>query len=685
VNQAKDPYRYFRGEARELLHGLSEGILALERGEVGREHVGNLLRLVHTLKGAARVVKLAELARMAHALEDLLVPYRERGGPVARPHVDDLLRLLDEMGSQLAKLDAAPTPEAGQAGVRRTAPRQALDTVRVEVEEMDRLLEGVTEATVQLNGLRRASETMARAKEIATTLAELLAPSRRADASDLPSRASALAEELRDCLARLHDGVASAVGQVSRELSQVREAADRLRLLPASVIFGPLERAVRDAATQGGKKVSFEATGGEGRIEAHVLAAVHDALLHVVRNAAAHGIESEQERARAGKSAVGIVRLEVERRGSKIAFTCHDDGRGIDVNALRREAVRTGALSPSAASATTDDDLFRILLQGGLSTTSTVTEVSGRGIGLDVVRETASRLQGSVTIRSEAGLGTRLELCVPVSLSSFSVLVVEAGGVSAVLPLDAVTRTIRLDSSEIAHTPTGDSIVQEGVVIPFAPLAKALRRPTGPARGHRIWSTVIVRSGEARAAFGVDRLLGTATAVVRPLPPHVEADPLVAGASLDAEGVPRLVLDANGLILAVETGRSAAEAAGAPALPILVVDDSLTTRMLEQSILESAGYEVVLASSAEEGLVKATERRYALFLVDVEMPGMDGFDFVARTRADVTLRDTPAILVTSRSAPEDRRKGESAGARGYIVKGEFDQRHLLDVIRKLVG
>jgi two-component system chemotaxis sensor kinase CheA len=380
------------------------------------------------------------------------------------------------------------------------------------------------------------------------------------------------------------------------------------------------------------------------------------------------------------------VTLAVERRGNKVAFVCHDDGRGIDVEALRREAARIGILSEARSTALDPEELFRLVLKGGLTTTAAVTEVSGRGVGMDVVRETAERLGGEVSIRSESGRGATIEICVPVSLSSLSALLVDAGGVGAAVPLDAVRRTLRLAETEIARTSESDSIVYEGKVIPFVPLAKALRRPSMSARSRAHWATVILQSGNALAAVGVDRLLGTATVVVRPLPSNAGVEPVIAGASLDAEGNPQLVLDPAGLVRAASAGRGiATDAQPAPSLPILVVDDSLTTRMLEQSILESAGYEVDLASSAEDALHKAKDRRYGLFVVDVEMPGMDGFEFVEKTRSHPHLRDTPAILVTSRGSPEDRRRGEEAGARAFIVKGEFDQGYLLKTIRGLLG
>ena len=193
-------------------------------------------------------------------------------------------------------------------------------------------------------------------------------------------------------------------------------------------------------------------------------------------------------------------------------------------------------------------------------------------------------------------------------------------------------------------------------------------------------------SGERRVAVAVDRLIGTTTVVARPLPREAPASAVVSGAMFDVEGRPQLLLDPDALVLAAIAASGTVTPGARPRpLPLLVIDDSLTTRMLEQSILESAGYEVDLATSAEEGIARARTRRYGVFLVDVEMPGMDGFTFVEQTRADATLRETPAILVTSRDAPEDRRRGEAAGAVGYVVKGEFDQARLLRTIAELTG
>jgi two-component system chemotaxis sensor kinase CheA len=288
------------------------------------------------------------------------------------------------------------------------------------------------------------------------------------------------------------------------------------------------------------------------------------------------------------------------------------------------------------------------------------------------------RLGGKISARTTAGHGTEIELLVPASLSAMDALLVEAGGIVCAVPLDAVRGSLPLRAGDVAHTPEGDSITVTGE--PFVPLARILKRSASPGGSNVAF---LVGIGQKQVAVGVERLLGVANIVARPLPELAFADPIIAGGSIDAEGIPRLVLDPQALIVAARglPGEAISRAAGQPP-PILVIDDSLTTRVLEQSILESAGYEVDLATSAEEGLIKARQRRYRLFLVDVEMPGMNGFEFIRSIRADPQLHGTPAILVTSLNAPEDQKRGVEAGAQAYVIKSEFNQVKVLETIRR---
>jgi two-component system chemotaxis sensor kinase CheA len=681
---APDPYRYFRIEARELLEQLGQGLLDLEKGAGDAQTVVRLLRVAHTLKGAARVVRQREIADHAHALEELLGPWRDSPAVPAREPVDAALALLDAMGSGLAAL-SPPAPVEVAATDRPATPPDPTRTLRAEVTEMDQLLGNLTQAHAQIAVLRRGLASTLRALGLADVLADQLDPRRgRIDAA-LPA-SHAMAEELRGLLGGVERGLAASVDQMDRELRLVRDGAEQLRLVPAALLFTPLERTVRDAAHQLGRRVVFEARGGALRLDAEWIEVLQGALLQMVRNAVAHGIESEAARIAAGKPVQGRVVVEVARRGRDVVFSCSDDGAGIDVDAVRRAAQRQGWTAP-ALPALDGPGLLALLMRSGLSTASTVTEVAGRGIGLDVVRDAVERLGGRIDVQTTPGAGTRLELRVPMSVTSLQALVVEAGGRRVALPLDAVQCALRHGPQDLARTARGESLLHDGAALAHVWLGALLQPARPPARTGP--ASVLIVEGvvdgvATRAAIGVDRILGTATLVLRPLPALAPASALVAGTSMDVEGRPQIVLDADGLVAHAQSA-GVQQAGPAPArLPVLVVDDSLTTRMLEQSILESAGYAVHAAVSAEDGLERARRQRYGLFLVDVEMPGMDGFAFIEHAGADPALRDVPAILVTSRCSPEDRRRGEQVGARGYIVKSEFVQADFLRQVEQLV-
>ena len=556
----------------------------------------------------------------------------------------------------------------------------------METRELDALLHGVSEARVALRAVQSDLDSLGRVGALADLLLARLAP--HGDGSAAAVGARALLEELRAGLQQLPRGLGQGLRRAEVELADAQELAERLRLVPVHGIFPSLERAVRDAAQGVGGEVHFSATGGEVRLDGHVLALLRDALIHVVRNAVAHGIEDEARRSAAGKPKAGQVRLEVERRGGRVILACSDDGRGVDVEAVRRSAVERGVVPASRAAGMSSDEVLALLGRGGLTTAAGLTELSGRGIGLDVARAAMARLDGELRIRSEPGRGATFELQVPISMASLQGVLVHAAGAAVVIPLEAVRHTARIRPEDLSQSAGGASVLHDSRVLPFAPLEQILSSslPALPAAAsRRSWPAVVVHAGTRSAALGVDRIVGTSHVVMRRVPSAAAVSALVAGVALDAEGNPQIVLDPVELTAAAHRGGFARDETEPARAPILVIDDSLTTRMLEQSILEAAGYEVDVASSAEEGLMRARERRYGVFLVDVEMPGMDGFEFVSVSRADPELRDTPAILVTSRGAPEDRRRGEEAGARAYIVKGEFDQEHLLKTIRGLMG
>jgi two-component system, chemotaxis family, sensor kinase CheA len=632
---AKDRFKYFRIEAREILDGLAKGLLDLER-RADAELTARLLRLAHTLKGAARIVGHRELTDLAHQMEDVLAPLRDAPTP---QRLDGGFALVDQMTVHVAALEQPATraPAAVPASAPVTTPPVArafaAPTSRTDTTAIDDLLAGLAEVHTLVRRLRGVDDL------------QMIEPR---------------------------------IDQIERELRAVRQDAERLRLLTADTSFTALERTARDVAHAVGKRVAFATSGGAVRVDAHVLTTLHGALVQLVRNAVAHGIETPDERVAAGKPPEGRVAISVALQGSRVAVTCQDDGRGIDLEAVRGAAIRRG-LAADHARELDRDQLIVLLLRGGLTTSTEVTTIAGRGIGLDVAREAARVLGGEVTARTGA-TGTAITIVVPTSVAAVSALILGAGDQIAAVPLAAVRRVASRAAMSVVHGPDGLAVALDDLMIPFAPLSRLLGAAGGGA--HR--SIVIVEGNDGLAAIGADHVLGVDEVVVRALPDEAPIDPMVWGVALDAEGVPRPILEPTALVAAVRIMPMEATLPQARPLPILIVDDSLTTRMLEQSILESAGYDVDVATSAEQALVKVARHSYSLFLVDVEMPGMDGFSFIAALRAQPQLATTPAILVTSRNRPDDRQRGAAVGAQGYVVKGDFDQTMLLDMIRRLV-
>lgn len=678
---AEDRYRYFRIEAREILEQLGKGALTLEKGGPASDRVPELLRLAHTLKGAARVVQQRGIADRAHAIEEVLSPLRDSIERLSKDHVRAILGSLDEIDLLVRAIDVKPSPAVRQEPARP----EALESVRTDLAEVESLLQGLSEMHAQVTSMKRSLVSTERAKALLDVLAEQLTtrPGRGGSSVAL-QKARSTAEELRGVFDELGRTLTRTVEQIDRELGEAREQTEQLRLVPCRVIFVALERTARDAAEALGKQVELETLGEQIRLDARVLEDIRPGLVQLIRNAVAHGIEERAERVTAGKPSVGRVRVQVLRRGRFVLFRVRDDGRGIDVDAVRRAALEAGVAKSELASLK-EDELISLLLRGGISTSESVTEISGRGIGLDIVRQGTLKLHGAISVETKRGKGTTFELRIPLSVAAIETLALELAGERLGIPLDAVRAVVRLLPKEISRSAEGQAIVFEGSLIPFLPLADALRRSGETTAPLQACSAVVVEGASGRAAFGVDGFGGALSTVIRPLPELVPVISTVAGVSLDAEGNPELVLDPDGLVTEARRVHEPRPSPERRALTVLVVDDSLTTRMLEQSILVSAGYDVELASSAEQALTLARHKRFALFLVDVEMPGMDGFGFIEQIRADPTLREIPAILVTSCSSSEHRERGRRVGANGYVVKSEFDQVELLERIRTLVA
>ena len=633
------------------------------------------------MEGARRLAA-ALPAALAGAGERILAALGEIAGGAADP-----ARLYASLAGDLVEIRQAALPEkAAETAAGSTAPAPADKSIRVLASTLDSL-----SRQLELLAMAEARHHR-RARELGGVETGTREAIRAIEAAGQALRAAGLAgarQELAEPVKQLR-ALAAEVKRLSREGQRdaeqqrligtvLREDLRALRMVPAALVLEPLRRAVRDVAGRLGKEVDLVLEGGEVRIDRRIVDELRDPLLHLVRNAVDHGLEAPEARRAAGKDPRGRVRVSVEPRGSRVGIVVEDDGAGIDVAAVRASAVRQGILSEEAAALLSEAEAARLVFHAGLSTARSVSEVSGRGVGLDVVQETVVRLQGSVDLVHTPGQGTRFELELPLTVAATAAILFRVGREVAALPADAVERVLLLSESEVG-TVAGRRTVKVGdMQIPFAALAQLLGAPAGELRRKGQPALVLAQAGQ-RIAVAVEEIVGQQDVVVHALGSRVARVAHLAGASVLDDG--RVV----GVLATADLFRRAQPtAARAPAFRprIVVADDSLTTRSAVKALLEIAGFTVLPAADGEEAFGLVRDTGCHLIVSDIQMPVLDGLALTRRIKADPRLRDIPVVLVTSLESAEDRAAGLEAGADGYLVKREVEHGKLMESLKLL--
>ncbi len=465
-----------------------------------------------------------------------------------------------------------------------------------------------------------------------------------------------------------------------------------MRLLPASALFGPLERLTRDLALQLGKQARFVGEGGDLEIDRKLLEGLRDPLMHMLRNALDHGLETPERRRAVNKNPQGTVTLRVRSQAQQVEIVLEDDGGGLNLEAIRRRALERGLLAPDAGTLE-ERSLADFIFAPGFSTAAQVTDTSGRGVGMDVVRENIRTLGGSVTVRSSAGKGSAFVMQVPLTLATTRVLLLRMGAQTLALPTPLVERALRVRREELYSLEGHPTFRLGEEAIPVLDLSELLSGSETQAQ-ERPLTLVLLRREERRIALRVDAVVGEGEVVVKPLGWPLSSAAHLQGAATLGSGELIGLLSASELFSRALSKLTRGERRAwrsldsniskPPRLPILVVDDSITTRTLERTILETAGYATFAAVDGLDALEVLKRESVSLVLTDVEMPRMDGFSLTEAIRADARLQHLPVIVVTSLSSVEHRSRGAEAGADAYIVKGEFEQGVLLETVKRLL-
>lgn len=731
-----DFQRLFAMEAEGRLDTLVDELLELEKGGATPEVVASLFREAHTIKGGAAVVGMPHVARVAHALEDLLEEVRRERRGVDTALIDAVLAGVDAIRTLI------PLAVAGQE--HEEAAFDAEQRLRIAVGGPpvvdDKAAAGPDVTAPAAAPGATPSVRASAAPDVAVPAPSAAAPPPVAPAAPPPAPARehhagdgsveahgaadgaaghaeparATATEMLQIPVHRIDELVRLIGEASaatlrlgsallerlerdpsglteyrdlvRSLNELQELALHARMIPVMSLAPRLRRAVRDLARETGKEVRFETRGDDAEIDRGVLERLADPLLHLVRNAVDHGVESADERRQKGKPAEGTIRLHAMQLGSEVVIAVSDDGRGIDVARVRETAGRTDR----SAIEMDDEAALYLIFRSGLTTTTKVTGVSGRGVGLDAVRASLNAVRGRIEVRSDPGMGTEFRIAVPITMATLRCLVIKAGGQAFAIPLHSVRAVL---PSQPSATVGGRAMTMlDGRPVPISSLSAVLGTGNGAV------GPAVVLAGLTRShAFTVDDLVDQRDVVVKGLGELVPRLPAVAGAGVQPDGSILLVLEAAGLIeraRRMDNGDRSQEAAGGGgheepvphrAASILVVDDALTVRELQRSIFENAGYRVRVAVNGEEALAEISHERPDLVLTDVQMPRMDGFELTEAIRKQPSLASLPVIILTSRGSDEDRRRGLECGADGYIVKSGFDQSALLSAVERLLG
>jgi two-component system, chemotaxis family, sensor kinase CheA len=463
--------------------------------------------------------------------------------------------------------------------------------------------------------------------------------------------------------------------------------------LPFSTLLKILPKVVRDLSRDQNKDVELIVKGSTIEIDRRILEEMKDPFIHLLRNCIDHGIEKPAERSLQNKPSGGYISIIISQTsGNKVEILVSDDGRGVDPIKVRNAAVRNGLITEDAANQLSDAEARMLIFQSDISTSPIITDISGRGLGLSIVREKVEKLGGTISFDSQIGKGTTFRIQLPVTLATFRGILVELNDQLFVIPTMNIERVMRIRKNDVKTAENRETVVVDGKVVSLVHLADVLELPRRAARGDEsgTFQAVLLTSGDRRMAFAVNQIMNEQEVLVKSLGRQLVRVRNIAGATILGSNKVVPILNVSDLMKsAVKVSQipaklSISEGTEVGKKNILVAEDSITSRTLLKNILESAGYNVKTSVDGVDALTALRTETFDLVVSDIEMPRMNGFDLVSKIRGDRKTAEVPVILVTALESREDRERGIDVGANAYIVKRSFDQSNLLEVISKLI-
>jgi len=739
----------FRVETENQAAILSEELLALECDPQAAEALEALMRAAHSIKGAARIINLDGAVRVAHQMEDCFVA--AQGGQVVlgAADVDTLLRGVDmltrisnvrenetetgkwfdahanEISTLVESLATiASGKQGGEAKAKDSAAMKAGATtqaaalvgnkrgvaskeevkgrvLRLSSEHLDRMLALASEMQVEWQWLRPFSDSMLHLRRRMADLEKMLSNIEISSSGNMALSSRGKLESVRSKAQNCREILASQQADLELHTRSVSKLSRRLyhqtvisRMRPFADGVRGFKRMVRDLARGMGKQVRLEISGLDTTVDRDILEKIESPLNHLIRNAIDHGIEVPEDRHSLGKPEEGLVHIEAMHQAGTLRIVVTDDGRGLDLDALRRKVVHGDYATREMVDRMTESELMTFLFLPKFTMKGEVTEISGRGVGLDVVANMVREVHGTMHGSTRQGAGMRFELRLPITLSVVRSLLVEIDGEAYAFPLVHIERTLKYDADSVERIEGRQYISLGDQQIGLISARELLGRPRESASDN-LYSIVILGPIESRYGLIVDRFMGERDLVEKVLNPILGKVQDISAAAIAADGRLLLIFDVNDLLRSAarlistgklgRAGQRSSHVATETGKRILVVDDSITVREVERKLLASRGYEVDVAVDGVDGLNSVRSGRYDLVISDVDMPRMDGIEFVRQIKRDTRLKDTPVVIVSYKESSEDRMRGLEVGADSYLTKGSFHDETLLDTVADLIG
>ncbi len=727
----------FATECREHLANMNDDLLALEEDQNNEEALAEIVRLAHTIKGAAKMMGAEDIAVLSHRLEDLLGEVKEKRLKLTDGLCDTLFASFDGLGNLLSlfageaatSVDAAaliktldgitgangsqksveaeskqkaakPSPVIKQkttgGSVNKGQTGKKEETIRVSAKKLDDLANLTGELVINQihqkdkeHDIRNIIETQRMMELALKSLKDTISRLRLVD-QYFPEldRLETGRQALEAGLLALYRGWREDSTQMDLLVEQLKQEVLGARMVPVSTLFDTFSRPVRDLAREFKKEVELTIDGGDTELDRRMIEVINEPMIHMIRNAIDHGLEMPKEREAAGKPRQGRLNLAARHEGEYVVIEMADDGAGINLDKVREKAVKKKLINMEEAPRLNESELIQMLFKPGFSTNDIITDISGRGVGMDVVKKRVEELKGLAYLRTEKGKGTTVTLKVPLTLAMARVMFVKAGERLFAIPTMSVEETLRLRPGDIRMIEGQEAMVLREHALPLAHLSTILGLDRVETRDKR--PVVIMNLADTRVGLIVDELVDEHEVVIKTLGGQLAGLRNVAGATILGNGEVVLILNPSDIIASAKGMSADVEEKRRVTAPvrkkrILLVDDSATARELEKSILISAGYLVDEAVDGVDALAKVAKKHFDLMVIDVQMPRMDGLVLTKRLKNDERYSEIPVVIVTTLEKEDDKQRGIEAGADAYIVKRAFDQANLLSVIEQLTA